>query len=731
MVPISILAVTIFTGIVAILVAFIFFRLVMKADEGNAQMKKVSKLIEEGAKSFLSIQYRVLTVFVVIMGIIIALSELLAQFSPSGSGLVSLAVVVAISFAIGAFSSMIAGYVGMFVATRANRRTAAAAAVGGVNPAFRVSFRAGSVMGLIISGLALIGIAGLYLAWNVLFFWLPPVALWEIIAGFSFGASSIALFARAGGGIYTKTADVAADVVGKIEQNIPEDDPRNPATIADAVGDNVGDVAGTGADIFDSNIAAILAAAILGAGIDAILISNGIYTLIPYGMIPLIIATLGSIASVIGVFGVRTHDYCDANCSLNHGTYLATGLFGILVVVVLVLLQLPIVIPISGVLGLLAGVLIGFVSDVFTSDYGAGCIQPVQSMVRASETSPATLVLSGYSYGLLSTIPSIIGIVVALVASFYLGVLIPIPGPIGFWYGGVFSVAIAAVGLLATNGLVVSSDAYGPIVDNARGIIEQAGSSKEAIEACDRLDALGNTTKAITKGFAIGATGFTVIALFAAYVELAANLTGGAIFIDLLNPVVLAGALIGGMLPAAFSATLILGVQKNADKLIHEIRRQFREQPGILDGTKSPDYERGIKIATSGALRELLPATVIAILVTIVTGAILGLEALAAYLAGAVITGLILALFMDNAGGAWDNTKKFIESPEYDHEKPNYRDIHAAAITGDTIGDPFKDTAGPSINTLLTVISLTATLFLPLIFALNLGLSGLLSVLVP
>jgi K(+)-stimulated pyrophosphate-energized sodium pump len=731
MTTVLILGISIVTGLIAILVAFAFFRLVMKADEGNEKMRKVSKLIEQGAKSFLSIQYRVLTVFVVIMGIIIATSEFLTQLSPGGAGLVAIAAVLAVSFAIGSFASMTAGYVGMFVATRANRRTAAAAAAGGVNPAFRVAFRAGSVMGLIISGLALVGIGSLYLVWNILFIGLPPVSLWEIIAGFSFGASSIALFARAGGGIFTKTADVAADIVGKIDQNIPEDDPRNPAAIADAVGDNVGDVAGTGADIFDSNIAAILAAAILGAGIDAILAGSGIPTLIPYGMIPLIVATLGSLASMAGVFAVRTQDDCDADCSLNHGTYLATGLFGTLVLIVLLVLQIPIVVAISGILGLLAGVLIGFVSNVFTSDYGLGRFQPVQSMVKASETSPATLVLSGYSYGLLSTIPSIIGIVVALVASFYLGALIPIPGPIGFWYGGVFSVAIAAVGLLSTNGLVVSSDAYGPIVDNARGIIEQAGGSKEAIEACDKLDALGNTTKAITKGFAIGATGFTVIALFAAYVELASYLTGTIIFIDLLNPVVLAGALIGGMLPAAFSATLILGVQKNADKLIREIRRQFQENPGILEGTAEPDYDRGIKIATSGALREFLPATVIAILVTIVTGVVLGLEALAAYLAGAVITGLILALFMDNAGGAWDNTKKFIESPEYDHDKPNYRVVHAAAITGDTIGDPFKDTAGPSINTLLTVISLTATLFLPLIFFLHIGLVGLLPVIIP
>jgi len=710
-----ILSIAIFIGLIAILVAMIFYRLVMRADEGNERMQQVSGLIEEGAKSFLRVQYRIIAIFAIVMALIIALAEFLL----GTTGITTVAIALAISFIIGSFSSMIAGYIGMMVATRANRRTAAAAEVGGLKPAFRVAFRAGSVMGLIISGLALVGIASLYLTWNFVFPVLGlngGIGLWEIIIGFSFGATSVALFARAGGGIYTKTADIAADIVGKIEYDIPEDDPRNPAAIADAVGDTVGDVAGTGADIFDSNIAAILAAAILGASIDLVLITNSIFVLVPYGLIPILITTLGQIAAIVGVFTVRTSDYCEPDCSLNHGTYYSTILFSILVVVILLLLQVPIVIAVAGILGLLAGVLIGFVSDTFTNDYGLGRFQPVQSMVRSAETSTGTLALSGYSYGLLSVVPSVIGIVVAMVAAFALGTLIPIPGSLGLWQAGVFAVSIAAVGLLATNGLVVSADAYGPIVDNARGIIEQSGASKEAIEECDKLDAIGNTTKAITKGFAIGATALTVIALFVAYIELASQLTGSTIFIDLLNPVVLAGALIGGILPTAFSAILILGVQKNADKLIHEIRRQFQEDPGILEGKTKPDYDQGIKIATQGALRELLPATIIAIIATILTGIILGLEALAAYLAGAVIVGLVLALFMDNAGGAWDNTKKFIESPAYDHDKPNYHRIHSASIVGDTIGDPFKDTAGPSLNTLLTLISLTATIFLPLIW---------------
>ncbi|MFX1510404.1 MAG: sodium-translocating pyrophosphatase [Promethearchaeota archaeon] len=715
MITYIILGIAIFIGLLAILVALVFYRLVMRAEEGNERMREVSNLIEEGAYSFLRVQYRILAIFASLMAIVIALAE----FFFGASNIAAQAIALAISFVIGSFASMAAGYIGMMVGTRANRRTAAAAAMGGMNPAFRVAFRAGSVMGLVISGLALVGIASLYLIWNFVFAPLGitgGVALWEIIVGFSFGASSVALFARAGGGIYTKTADIAADIVGKVEFEIPEDDPRNPAAVADAVGDNVGDIAGTGADIFDSNIAAILAAAILGATIDVALAGNGIFVLIPYGMIPLIIATLGGISAIIGVFTVRTSDTCEPNCSLNHGTYYSTILFGVLVVLVLFLLQIPIVLAIAGILGLLAGVLIGFVSNIFTNDFGFRRFQPVQSMIRSAETSTGTLALSGISYGLLSVVPSVIGIVVALVVAFALGTLIPIPGPIGVWQAGVFSISIAAVGLLATNGLVVSADAYGPIVDNARGIIEQAGASKEAIEECDKLDAIGNTTKAITKGFAIGATALTVFALFAAYIQLATLLTGAPVFIDILNPVVLAGALIGGMLPVAFSAILILSVQKNADKLIHEIRRQFREDSGILAGTSKPDYDRGIKIATQGALRELLPPTITAILVTIITGIILGLEALAAYLAGAVIVGLIFALFMDNAGGAWDNAKKFIESTNYDQSKPNYHEIHAASVVGDTIGDPFKDTAGPSLNTLLALTSLTATIFLPLIW---------------
>jgi K(+)-stimulated pyrophosphate-energized sodium pump len=668
-------------------------------------MREVSALIQKGARSFIRIQYRILAVFAVVVAVILALVN---------TFLGEAGLPVAISYVIGSFASMVAGYVGLLVATRANRRTAAAAAAGGLEPAFRVAFRAGSVMGLTISGIALLGLSLLYLMWGYVFPAANPLQLWEILAGFSFGASTVSLFARAGGGIFTKTADMAADIVGKVEQRIPEDDPRNPAAVADAVGDNVGDVAGCGADIFDSNVASILAAAILGAAIDV-----SIAPAVPYGLLPLLTATLGTLASVGSAFFVRTTPGRDASGALNRGTYLSTIIFSVLITLATFLLGVPIVIAAAAILGLLAGVVIGVVSNIFTSDTGFRGFKPVRSMLHAAETSSATLILSGYSYGLLSAIPSVLGIVVAMIGSFLLGSLVHLPG-LTPWTGGIYGVAIAAVGLLATHGLVVSSDAYGPIVDNARGLIEQAHAPKEAIDICDRLDAVGNTAKAITKGFAIGASALTVIALFAAFAELAKGYLGTVIVVDLLNPIILAGALIGALIPVMFTGLTILGVQRNASKMIAEIRRQFKKNPRILAGKSLPDYDRCISIATSGAIRELMPATVISIIATVLTGIILGLQALTAYIGGAVVTGLILALFMDNAGGAWDNTKKVVESLAYDHKQPRYREIHESSILGDMVGDPFKDTAGPSINTLLAVLSLTATIFLPFIAAANL-----------
>ncbi|MGY5863672.1 MAG: sodium-translocating pyrophosphatase [Candidatus Thorarchaeota archaeon] len=707
------------SGLFSVFTAVYIYRMVMKADEGTDRMKEVSSLIEEGAYSFIKVQYRILGIFTVILAILIAL-----VFRDFG-------IPIAISYILGSLASMAAGYIGIVVATKANRRTAAAAASGGLNPAFRVAFRAGSVMGLMIAGIALVGLTTLYWLWNyvipdaVFLASLIPreAGLWEIITGFSFGASTVALFAKAGGGIYTKTADLSADLVGKIEHHIPEDDPRNPAAIADAVGDNVGDVAGTGADIYDSNVAAILAAAILGAGIDLHFSPP-----ISFGLLPLMIAALGTIASVLGVFLVNPKEGQDPGPVLNRGTYFTTILFAIFAVALVLILQLSFVIAIAAIVGLIAGVFIGFTSDVFTSDRGIGGFKPVSKMVESAEKSAANLILSGYAYGLLSVLPSVIGIAIAMVVSYGFGGLLGF----GAWEGGIYCVAIAAVGLLSTNGMIMSSDAYGPIVDNARGVIEQADAPKEAIVACDKLDASGNTAKAITKGFAIGASSISVLALFAAFIEATdtLNIPGitGLLVVNMAHPSVLAGALMGSLVPVVFSSILILGVERNSERMIEEIRRQFREDPGILEGTSTPDYDSCIAIATSGAIRELMPGTLISIVVTIGTGVVLGLEALAGFLGGAVISGLILAILMDNAGGAWDNTKKIIESPEYttyEEGTEEWHRVHDISVTGDMVGDPFKDTAGPSINTLLVVISLTATLFLPVIAQLHLWLMGL------
>jgi K(+)-stimulated pyrophosphate-energized sodium pump len=404
-------------------------------------------------------------------------------------------------------------------------------------------------------------------------------------------------------------------------------------------------------------------------------------------------------------------------------------LFASLVLIVLFILEIDLVIALSAIFGLLAGVFIGFTSDVFTNDRGLFGFKPVQNMVDNAEKSTANLILSGYSYGLLSSVPSVLGVVFALVAAFVLGNSATTPG-LGGWAGGIYTVAIAAVGLLATNGLTMSSDSYGPIVDNARGVIEQAQAPHEAIVACDKLDAAGNTAKAITKGFAIGSAAISVLALFTAFIESAEVFLidqgiGTEVVVDISDPFILSGVFIGALVPVTFTAMLILGVDRNAGRMIKEIRRQFAADPGILEGTSKPDYDRCISIATSGAIRGLLPSTLLSIGVTILTGAVLGLAALGGYLGGAVVVGFIMALLMSNSGGAWDNTKKMIESPEYDHNHPRYEKIHRNAVRGDMVGDPFKDTAGPSINTLLVVISLTATLFLPIIAQLHLWLQAL------
>ncbi|HHX44147.1 MAG TPA: sodium-translocating pyrophosphatase [Chloroflexi bacterium] len=655
--------VALLAGAISIGLAAYLYRWVMAQPNDNPQMKEFSEAIQVGAAAYLRRLYQALAGLAAVLFIIV---------------LIVIGWQSAVAFLAGALCSGIAGYFGMYVATRANARVAWAARTG-LEKAFPVGFFAGAVMGMSVVGLALIGMTVLLMIFG------DP----EVVLGFSFGASLMALLAKAGGGIYTKTADIGADLVGKVEFDLAEDDPRNPAVIADNVGDNVGDVAGMGADIFDSYVASVVAVMILGY---ALYRDNPAYVLYP-----LLLSAAGILASMIGMLFVRTGGSNDPGRALNTGTLATTGIFAILAlgVVYAVGVDQPMGIYWPTIAGLLAGIVIGFTSDRFTDiDQNA-----VQSTANAANTGPAILILDGFSYGLVSIVPSIVGIVIAMVAAWFLAEQNGLAGTYG--------VSVAAVGMLAITGMIVSSDAYGPIVDNAKGCAEAGHEDEETIRVCDRLDAAGNTAKAITKGFAIGAAALTVLALFSAYAE-----TVGLTALDLLNPGIIVGLFLGSMMPPLFSAMTMLSVSRNAFKMVEEIRRQFREIPGILEGTVPPDSTLCVDIATQGALRELVGPGVLALVVPIAVGLVLGTHALGGFLAGSIVTGIIFALFMANAGGLWDNAKKFIEDGA--HGGPG-SEAHKAAVVGDTVGDPFKDTAGPSLNTLITVMSLVATVFAPLI----------------
>jgi K(+)-stimulated pyrophosphate-energized sodium pump len=640
-------------GLISIATALYFYFYVSKQSIGTPRMKEISNAIREGAIAYLKREYKTLAVFVIIMAIILYL------FIGARTSL---------AYVVGSVCSALAGLLGMDVALKANVRTANAAKRS-LNKAFSVGFYGGAVTGLAVVGLALIGISVIY------YFFPDP----EIVLGFSFGASLLALFAKAGGGIYTKTADIGADLVGKVELNIPEDDPRNPAVIADNVGDNVGDVAGMGADLFDSYVASVVAAMILGA-----VALREIGTLLP-----LIIAAVGIFASIIGTFFVKARK--NPSNSLNNGTYITCILFVIFSYLVVYFLNVKIGIFYAIVSGLAAGIVIGLTSDYYTSTDKSPTLRTAES----SKTGAAINILTGFSYGSISVLPPLVGISIATIVSYY--------------FAGLFGIAMAAVGMLAITGMIVSADAYGPIVDNAKGIAEQSKLGNKVIKIADMLDEAGNTAKAITKGFAIGAAGLTAIALLSAYAEIVGIQT-----IDLMNPLVLAGALIGIALPPVFSALLILGVSKNAFRMVNEVRRQFKEIPGLIKGKAKPDYAKCVDIATKGALKELILPSVLAIIVPLLVGFILGKNALGGFLSGSILSGLIFALLMANAGGLWDNAKKYIEEGNFGGKGS---DAHKAAVIGDTVGDPFKDTAGPSINTFLVVMSLTASMFASLIAA--------------
>jgi K(+)-stimulated pyrophosphate-energized sodium pump len=683
---------SILAGIASVGVSIGLYRWVNRQDAGSERAQEVASWIREGARSYLRRLYLALMLVAVALGVIIAIvfSFDIEHLGMGAAGInPSRGVGMALAFVGGAVCSAIAGYMGMSIAVSANVRSATAANES-INRAFRVAFYAGAVMGLAMVGLAVIGMGTIYVLTR------DP----EIVLGFSFGASALALLAKAGGGIYTKTADIAADLVGKVEIGIPEDDPRNPAVVADNVGDNVGDVAGMGADIFDSYVASTVAAMLLGASLfvnDALLQAR-------YTLFPLVLCTLGIVASLIGIQFVRVGKSGKPGRALNNGTIITCVIFAVLAAVVVLLGGYNLGVLWATLAGLVTGVLIGFTSDYYTS----ADFRPVIETARVSGSGAAINIITGFSYGLVSIVPSIVGIVVATLLSYYLTE----------WSGisGIYGVGISAVGMLAVSGMIVSSDAYGPIVDNARGIAEMAGMSQEVIDTTDVLDAAGNTAKAITKGFAISAAALTVLALFAAYAEVV-GARGVELVISLRHPGVVAGVLLGAVTPPLFSALTMLSVTHNAFDMIAEIRRQFNERPGILAGTEAPDYAACVGLAAQGALTSLVIPAFLAVVLPILVGFVLGPEALGGFLGGSIFTGVIFALLMSNAGGLWDNAKKFIETGEFGGPGS---DAHKASVVGDTVGDPFKDTAGPSLNTLITVMSLVSSLFAPIIAAFHL-----------
>ena len=678
------------SALISVIVGLYFYHYVNKQDNGTERMQEIAAAIKEGADAFLRREYTVLAMFVVVVAVIICIFLPQPLWEPHD---LMLNIQLSIAYMFGSFCSALAGYLGLNVATKANAKVANAAQKG-LNKAFPIGFRGGAVMGLAVVGLGLLGISIVYA--------ITGMSMEQTIPGvlaYSFGASSLSLFAKAGGGIYTKTADISADLVGKVELGIPEDDPRNPAVIADNVGDNVGDVAGMGADLFDSYVASVVAAMILGVGLD-----------VPskYVQIPLVFAGLGILSAVIGALLVRVGPKGDPGAALNRGTYITCIAFGILTALATWYLEYEWAFWGAVVVGLVAGIIIGVTSDYFTSEDKA----PVLKTAEASETGPALNIITGFSYGLRSTIFPLIGIAVAAVISY------KVCEPLGIKYA-LYGIALAALGMLSIVGLTVSNDAYGPIVDNSKGIAEQSGLSEEVIAITDELDSAGNTAKAITKGFAIGAAGLTVIALLAAFQETAFRITEQTVTFDIMDPIVLLGALIGVAIPAVFSAMVMLGVGRNAERMVAEIRRQFREIPGLKEGKQGvkPDYAKCVDIATVGALRELMPASITIIVATLIIGFAGGIKALGGFLAGSILSSLLLALLMSNAGGLWDNAKKLIETGKHGGKGS---EAHKAAVVGDTVGDPFKDTAGPSLNTMITVMSLIATLFATLIVNYNL-----------
>ena len=643
-------------GICALLFAFYLTKKVGKQDAGTDRMKEIAAFIHEGARAFLTAEYKILVVFVAVLFVLI------------GIGIGNW--VTAVCFLVGALFSTAAGYIGMNVATKANVRTAAAAKDSGMNKALSIAFSGGAVMGMCVVGFGLFGAGVVYILTK------NP----DVLSGFSLGASSIALFARVGGGIYTKAADVGADLVGKVEAGIPEDDPRNPAVIADNVGDNVGDVAGMGADLFESYVGSLVSAITLGV----------VYAKESGAIFPLVIAALGVLASVIGCFFVKGDENSSPHKALKYGSYSAAIVVMIGSLILSKMFFNGFKEAIAIIFGLVVGLLIGVITEIYTS----GDYRLVKKIAQQSETGPATTVISGIAVGMQSTAVPIILIAIGIIGAYS--------------FSGLYGIALAAVGMLSTTGITVAVDAYGPIADNAGGIAEMSGLPSEVRNITDKLDAVGNTTAAMGKGFAIGSAALTALALFVSYAQAVGLFEEG---INLLDYKVIVGMFVGGMLPFLFSAFTMDSVSKAAYKMIEEVRRQFKTIPGILEGKGKPDYKSCVAISTQAALKEMLLPGVMAVLAPVFIGVVLGPDALGGLLGGALVTGVMLAIFMSNSGGAWDNAKKYIEDG---HHGGKGSEAHRAAVVGDTVGDPFKDTSGPSINILIKLMTIVSLVFAPL-----------------